>query len=239
MKEHLIMHHYSLWLEKFCKSKPPKKSYQQAKLIIQDLPKMNDIAALIDLIENHLPSEHHDFQQEEKPTYEPINFYCQLMNWRNDLLARKTQFELAMQTLQQTAMSPKISPLIDLLTEMLQAPQAILYHDLTSILHCICDPSFSMVLKFIEQQHEAPQPVNPPRGSFAAAKPLNDNHRHCLALLNNIADSYPVNSHNRLWEKANGLLQNALRLYVDITFFEIDLNEGVTPEKPHQWCTIV
>jgi hypothetical protein len=239
MKKHLIMYQYSQWLEKFCKTNPPKKSYKQAQLILQDLQQISDIATLIDLVERYIPSESHAFQKETIPAYEPINFYCQLMQWRNDLLERKTMFELAKQTLQQTTTTPKIGPLIDLLKDMLHAHEGILHTDLKSMLHFICDPTFMMVLGYIEQQHEAPQPTNPRKGSFAAETPLNNDHQHCLALLNYVADTYHQNNHNPLWEKANGLLQTALRLYADMTFFEVDLNEKTAQERPIRWCVFV
>lgn len=227
--KNLVIQGYINWLQKFrLANKTHSTSVQISTRLIADLKNTESIDTLNDLIKTELtrPTSTDDSIHQ----YMPPMFYKQLSDWQNTLAKINGDCDTSLIILQDVPRTPENTPFIDLLKDILNDKRARMHHRITSILSVLRNEHFPDLLLYITKLAEKPYPTNPKEGDFAAIQPVNEYHRTCLHMLNNLAQS--PNSHPD-WSAGNGLLQAALLVYLDMHSEEINLDDSddFTPPK--------
>ncbi|USQ14574.1 hypothetical protein J2N86_04470 [Legionella lytica] len=101
--------------------------------------------------------------------------------------------------------------LLKLLLELLCEENLLSHPNMPSLLYLLNQPELPMLISYIVDLDCVDASPTSPKGSFFAQAIINRQQASCVNLLRNVASV--KNNDTRLWEDANGLLQNALLIY--------------------------
>lgn len=233
--EQSFIFQYRIWLIQFCSVQQPASAFKIAQSLIMSLENISSIDELIHNLSEQLNEIFQTNSNEEKTRQQvPKSFVNKLQEWKSELETRKLLHQKALCMLEAAKPMENGVCLIELLTDIIQAPNAILHYQLNSLLQRICDPAFFKVLEFIQSQPNTPPPKNPRKGSFEAMKPLNTSHKKCLFLVTNISAAFDLNFDNPYLDKANALLQDTLKIYPELTPIEFELSNQEDSEVQYE-----
>lgn len=233
--KNLVTCEYINWLQKFRTSNATSKSsVQLSTQLIADLKQIKSIDALSGLMARHihLPNEDSIHQ------YIPTGFYGTLSGWQDSISKLNGECDTALAILQNLSLTSQNTDLIQLLTELFTDKKARLNYRIASILPILRNENLSELIHYITTLPAKPYPASPRAGDFAAIQPVNDYHKSCLGMLNNLALSPSIHP---FWNPGNGLLQSSLLIYLDMHMEEISLDdeeEFITPPEP-SGCTLL
>jgi hypothetical protein len=163
-----------------------------------------------------------------------IFFLTQLGEWNKEVVDRIENHQQVQELFAKLPSSPRITPLIRFLKELLASPYTLLHMKGNSLLLALCNPLLPTALEHLASLEQSPEPVNPRAGTFAALKqslPDQDSdYALCLGLLNDLTSTYKDS--DPVFSLANDLLQSALIVYKDLNFMEeISLDDEASEKQ--------
>lgn len=220
-----IIPSYIHWLERYYS----KSKDSSAKQLCDEIAEITDIDELIRLFSTHLTP--------HATEYGAITFHSQVLTWSSGLEKLKADRQSAIAQITQVPITKENKALRTLLKEILDEHELLLHSQMPSVLQIICNSTFSELIDYIVHLPEAPIVSKPRAGSFASQTPKSHQHGMCLSMLNNLAAA--INEKHPLWDAANGLLQNALRIYQDLELVVVSISDDKANNTPSKNNTCV
>ncbi|KTD39184.1 hypothetical protein Lnau_0253 [Legionella nautarum] len=137
-----------------------------------------------------------------------------LEGWLDELNALKTSKKLACKKLDKMPFQNKAEPLMILIRELLNNPQALMHQKIPSLIKELNSSDLESALENLAKLPNSPKLTSRRRGDFSAQAAIYTKHTGCFALL---ADNSAVyNDKDKLLTLTNSLLQEALIIYKDL-----------------------
>jgi hypothetical protein len=210
--KNFIIESYSRWLHRFAESQDNKKLKLSAEKLSEEILDAHSINQAQNIIQKYTAVSEYDVMN-------TAVFHNKILEWNKNLTlleSRITSAKLNLASVDSKLIA--ITPLIALVTDILEDPQNLLHCSMLSFVTLLSSPRLQDTLQYVASLDKAPAPIDPPPGTFAALKPLNSDHADCIQLILN--NSAAIDSKNVHWEQANSLLQNLLLMHKDVN--EVD-----------------
>ena len=210
-----IIHNYITWLQAYGNSPKGESESTIVQSITQQLTKATNIDVVVKILKlrtKNSPASNSMFSHSQVAVPEEVQ--NKMLIWQGELEQIKTNHQQAKESLDLIPRDDKNTKLLDLLYIVINAPKTLLHSSALSLCKILNDKNIVDVISYLVNLKEAPPSPNFFKGSFNAVEAKGEVHIEGKKLQNTL--NFHFDEHNRLWQQANGLMQNTMLIYQDL-----------------------